>query len=129
LIGELAKAAGVKSDTVRFYERSGLLPAAARTAGGYRTYDEQALGRLRFIKKAQGLGFSLDEVRRIIALRGGKETCLCVIGMAEATLEETDLKLRQLRAFRKGLADNLERWKKAPREKAGAEFSALVEAS
>lgn len=129
LIGELAKAAGVKSDTVRFYERSGLLPAPSRTDAGYRTYNEQSLQRLRFIKKAQALGFTLDEIRRIIAMRAGKETCQCVIGMAEATLSETDLKLKQLRAFRKGLADNLERWRKTPRAKAGAEFCALIEAS
>lgn len=129
LIGALAKAAGVKSDTVRFYERSGLLPPAARTEAGYRTYDEQALQRLRFIKKAQALGFSLDEVRRIISMRRGQETCQCVIGMAEATLSETDLKLNQLRAFRKGLADNLERWKRTGRRKAGAEFCALIETS
>ena len=129
LIGQLAKAAGVKSDTVRFYERSGLLPAAARTDSGYRTYNEQSLQRLRFIKKAQALGFSLDEVRRIMSMRGGKATCQCVIGMAEATLSETDIKLRQLRAFRKGLADNLERWKNGSHCKAGAEFCALIEAS
>ena len=129
LIGQLAKAAGVKSDTVRFYERSGLLPAAARTDSGYRVYSEQSLQRLRFIKKAQALGFSLDEVRRIMAMQGGKETCQCVIGMAEATLSETDIKLKQLRAFRRGLENNLERWKNGSRGKAGAEFCALIEAT
>jgi len=129
LIGELAKAVGVKPDTVRFYERSGLLPRPARTDAGYRTYDQHSLQKLRFIKKAQTLGFSLDEVRRIISLQGGKETCDCVIGMAEATLSETDLKLKQLRAFRKGLAENLERWKRGQQRKAGAEFCALIEAS
>jgi DNA-binding transcriptional MerR regulator len=129
LIGQLAKAAGVKADTVRFYERTGLLPRAERTESGYRTYDEHSLQRLRFIKKAQALGFSLDEIRRIVSMRGGKDTCRCVIGMAEATLSETDMKLKQLRAFRKGLADNLTRWKKTPRSTAGAEFCALIEAS
>lgn len=129
LIGELATTAGVKADTVRFYERTGLLPAAARTDAGYRTYNEQSLQRLRFIKKAQALGFTLDEVRRILLMRGGQETCQCVIGMAEATLSETDLKLKQLRAFRKGLANNLARWKKSPRRNPGAEFCALIEAS
>lgn len=128
LIGELAKAVGVKSDTVRFYERSGLLPRPARTDAGYRTCDQHSLQKLRFIKKAQTLGFSLDEVRRIISLQGGKETCDCVIGMAEATLSETGLKLKQLRAFRKGLAENLERWKRGQQRKAGAEFCALIEA-
>ena len=129
LIGELAKAVGVKSDTVRFYERSGLLPRPARTEAGYRTYDQHSLQKLRFIRKAQALGFSLDEIRRIISLQGTKGTCECVIGMAEATLAETDLKLQQLRAFRKGLAANLERWKNGAQRKAGAEFCALIEAT
>ena len=120
---------GVKPDSVRFYERSGLLPRPARTDAGYRTYDQHSLQKLRFIKKAQALGFSLEEIRRIISLQGGKETCDCVIGMAEATLSETDLKLKQLRAFRKGLAENLERWKRGQQRKAGAEFCALIEAS
>ena len=75
----------------------------AFSESGYRTYDQHSLQKLRFIKKAQTLGFSLEEVRRIISLQGGKETCDCVIGMAEATLSETDLKLKQLRTFRKRL--------------------------
>ncbi len=129
LIGELGKAVGVTSDTVRFYERSGLLPRAARTEAGYRTYDKHSLQKLRFIKKAQALGFSLGEIRRIIALQGNTETCDCVIRMAEATLLETDLKLKQMCGFRKALASNLERWQKTPQRKAGAEFCALIEAS
>lgn len=129
LIGELAKAVGVKSDTVRFYERSGLLPRPARTEAGYRTYDAHSLQKLRFIKKAQALGFSLDEIRRIISLQGSESTCECVIGMAKATLAETDLKLKQLRAFRKDLAANLGRWQNGAQRKAGAEFCALIEAT
>ena len=79
LIGRLAKLAGVKSDTVRFYERSGLLPKPLRTASAYRVYDDAALKQLRFIKKAQSLGFSLDEVGRILHLRGqGGRTCRAV---------------------------------------------------
>ena len=97
LIGQLAKLAGVKPDTVRFYERSGLLPKPARTASEYRLYDEATVNQLRFIKKAQSLGFSLDEVRRILCLRGqGSRTCRSVIAIAEATLEETEIKLREL---------------------------------
>jgi len=69
LIGELARLAGVKRDAVRFYERSGLLARPVRSANGYRAYDETALARLRFIQKAQSLGFSLDEVKRILSLR------------------------------------------------------------
>lgn len=131
LIGQLAKLAGVKADTVRFYERSGLLPRAARSAAGYRVYDEATVQRLRFVRKAKGLGFSLDEVRRILTLRGrGKETCRCVVGMAEATLAETETKLKELQAFRDALAANLSRWRSpSGRGKIAAEFCALIESS
>ena len=84
LIGQLAKLAGVKPDSVRFYERSGLLPAAKRTPAGYRIYDEPALKQLRFIKQAQALGFTLDEIKRILSLRGqGKQTCRCVVAIRD----------------------------------------------
>ncbi len=128
LIGKLAKSAGVKTDTVRFYERSGLIARPERTAAGYRVYDEAALKRLRFIKKAQSLGFSLEEIKRIVTLRGrGAETCKCVIAMAEATLAETELKLNELQRFHEGLKRNVKRWKREPRSRAGAEFCTLIE--
>lgn len=128
LIGQLAKSAGVKTDTVRFYERSGLIARPERTAAGYRVYDEAALKRLRFIKKAQSLGFSLEEIKRIVSLRGrGAETCKCVIAMAEATLAETELKLNELQRFHEGLKRNVKRWKREPQSRAGAEFCTLIE--
>jgi DNA-binding transcriptional MerR regulator len=66
---------------------------------------------LRFVKQAQALGFSLDEIRRILSLRGrGKETCRCVITMAQATLVETEQKLEELQKFRDALKANLVRW-------------------
>ena len=130
LIGQLAKSAGVKPDTVRFYERNRLLSKPERTTAGYRVYDEAALQRLRFIRKAQSLGFSLDEVWRILNLRGrGAETCRCVVAMAEATLSETDSRLKELQRFRDGLARNLNRWKRAPKKATAAEFCALIESS
>ena len=131
LIGQLAKLAGVKPDTVRFYERSGLLPKPARTASEYRLYDEATVNQLRFIKKAQSLGFSLDEVRRIIRLRGqGSRTCHSVLAIAEATLDETEIKLRELQKFRDALAANLKRWRKPPaKRKCAAEFCDLIESS
>ncbi len=128
LIGRLAKLSGVKPDTVRFYERSGLLPKPSRTASGYRVYDDMALNQVRFIRKAQSLGFSLDEIRRIMSLRGqGKETCRCVIAMAEATLAETEIKLEELRKFKDTLKTNLMRWKRKSRGPIVAEFCALIE--
>jgi DNA-binding transcriptional MerR regulator len=130
-IGQLAELAGVKSDTVRFYERSGLLPKPSRTASAYRVYDGAALSQLRFIKKAQSLGFSLDEVRRILQLRGqGNRTCHSVLAIAEATLEETGIKLRELQKFYDSLAANVKRWRKLPaRRKCAAEFCDLIESS
>ncbi|MFN2475483.1 MAG: heavy metal-responsive transcriptional regulator [Chthoniobacterales bacterium] len=131
LIGQLAEAAGVKPDTVRFYERVGLLPKPDRAPSGYRAYDEAALTRLRFIKKAQSLGFSLDEVRRILSLRGqGSTTCRSVLAIAEATLAETEIKLRDLQEFRDSLALNVKRWRKLPaRRKCATEFCDLIESS
>src|SRR5437762_1771518 len=105
LIGRLAKLSGVRPDTIRFYERIGLLPKAQRLASGYRIYDDAALKQVRFIRKAQALGFSLDEIQRIMNLRGhGKETCRSVVAMAEATLSETQAKLKDLQRFRDALA-------------------------
>ncbi len=128
LIGRLAKLSGVKPDTIRFYERRGLLPKPSRTTSGYRVYDDAGLSQVRFIRKAQSLGFSLDEIRRIISLRGQvKETCRCVIAIAEATLAETEIKLKELRQFKDSLATNLTRWKRKRRGPIAAEFCALIE--
>jgi len=132
LIGELAREAGVKSDTVRFYEKQNLLPEPTRTAAGYRMYDEAALKRLRFIKQAQSLGFSLQEIHRILNLRGeGRTTCRCVLGIAEATLSETETKLRELENFRDGLKKHVQRWRTEAKNgsKMAAEFCALIESS
>jgi len=131
LIGRLAKLSGVRPDTIRFYERSGLLPKPQQLASGYRIYDDDAaLKQVRFIRKAQALGFSLDEIQRIMSLRGqGKETCRCVVAMAEATLTETQSKLEELRKFKDTLATNLTRWKRKRRGPIAAEFCALIEAS
>lgn len=68
-IGQLATAGEVNVETIRYYERRGLFPPARRTAAGYRQYDGDAVARLRFIKRAQALGFSLTEIRELLALR------------------------------------------------------------
>jgi DNA-binding transcriptional MerR regulator len=131
LIGQLARLAGVKPDSVRFYERNRLLPKPARNANGYRAYGETTLAQLRFIKKAQSLGCSLDEVRRILDLRGqGSTACRSVLAIAEATLTETDIKLRDLQKFRDSLAASVTRWRKLPaRRKCAAECCDLIESS
>ena len=128
LIGRLAKLSGVRPDTIRFYERNGLLPKPSRTASGYRVYDAAALNQMRFIRKAQSLGFSLDEIRRIMNLRGqGRKTCQCVIAMAEATLSETETKLKELSKFKEALTRNLVRWKRKRGGPMAAEFCVLIE--
>lgn len=132
LIGQLARLAGVKADSVRFYERSGLLARPVRSANGYRAYDEAALARLRFIKKAQSLGFTLDEIKRILSLSGhGKTTCRCVVAMAEAALEETERKLRETRRFAVSLRKHLTQWKRDANKRGrhAADFCKLIETS
>ena len=130
LIGQLAKLAGVRPDSVRFYERSGLLPRAERTQAGYRVYTEATLQQLRFIKKAQALGFTLDEIKRVLSLRGrGRQTCRCVIAMAEATLSDTEQRLKELQRFTKALRINLAHWQKvsATGQTMAVEFCGLIE--
>lgn len=130
LIGQLAKLVDVKTDTIRFYERSGLLPKPVRKASGYRTYDQAALKLVRFIRKAQSLGFSLDEIRRILRLRGGGEkTCDSVLAIAEATLEETERRLAELQIFRDDLKRTVASWKQPKKQACAAEFCALIESA
>lgn len=130
LIGQVAKLAGVKPDTVRFYERTGLLPRPTRTAAGYRLYGDAAARQLRFVKKAQGLGFSLDEVRRILSLRGGgKKTCDRVLAIAEATLGDTERRLAELQTFRDDLKRTVTTWRKPSKRACAAEFCALIESA
>src|SRR3546814_15975250 len=90
-IGELGKATGTKVETVRYYERIGLLPRPARTAANYRDYGEAELGRLSFIRRARDLGFSLDQVRALLKLSDdSSQDCASVDRNAGALLLEID---------------------------------------
>lgn len=110
-IGEVAEATGVSVEALRFYERRGLLGRPARTASGYRVYDEGVLERLAFIKRAQALGFSLDEIAEILQMRGrGEAPCLEVRAAARRKLAELDLRLRELRRYRNELSRTLDDW-------------------
>lgn len=110
-IGEVSSASGIGVEALRFYERSGLLGKPARTASGYRVYDRSVLDRLAFIKKAQMLGFSLDEIRRIIAESdAGESPCAEVREIVRARLQKIDEHLRDLRRYRKELAATLADW-------------------
>src|SRR5947209_14414329 len=102
--GEVAKRGGVNLETIRYYERRGLLPKPSRTPAGYRAFGTDAVRRLRFIKHAQELGFSLKEVKELLALRvDARTSCADVRTRAEAKIADIDQKLRALRAMKQAL--------------------------
>ncbi|HEX7339943.1 MAG TPA: heavy metal-responsive transcriptional regulator [Rhodanobacteraceae bacterium] len=103
-IGTLARESGVSIDTIRYYEREALLPAPRRLPSGYREYDAQALERLRFIRRAKELGFSLDDIRELLSLSSDREQGVSgVRRRAQARLEVVEEHLAQLRRIRRGL--------------------------
>ena len=103
-IGQVAHRAGVGVETVRFYERQGLLEEPPRRASGYRQYSEQVIKRLHFIKRAQKLGFSLKEITELLLLRvDGQTSCEEVKGRTEAKIAEVEQKLLELQRMRQAL--------------------------
>ncbi len=105
-IGELARRSGVPAKTIRYYESRELLSPPARSAAGYRLYDDASLDRLRFVRKAQQLGLSLAEVREIAQLRdGGSEPCAHVVRLLDAQIERVDRARTQLDGFARQLRD------------------------
>jgi len=103
-IGDLGKATNTKVETVRYYERIGLLPAPPRSAGNYRSYGQAALDRLSFIRRARDLGFSLDQVRALLALSDDRgQDCAGIDRIAKQHLLEVDRKLADLAALRREL--------------------------
>lgn len=109
-IGELAARGGVTPDTLRYYERLGLLPEAPRTEGGFRLYSGSALDRLRFIKQAQTLGLTLHEVGDLVRYQehGGIKRCRQVRDLLRAKLDDLQQKLAELEAFKQTLTGFLE---------------------
>lgn len=103
--GQVAREAGVNVETLRYYERRGLLEGPARTASNYRLYPENAVRRVRFIKLAQELGFTLDEIKELLLLRASpKAGCADVRARATAKVADIDGKLRLLRSMRRALS-------------------------
>jgi len=104
-IGALARAAGVSIDTIRFYEKTGLLPPPNRTPSGYRKYLPDDLKRLKFIRRARDLGFSLDEIASLLALRTpGRRGVARVRAVAQRKLELVQQKIEELERLRAVLA-------------------------
>jgi len=106
-IGQLAKRGGVGIDTVRYYERNGLLTPRTRLASGYRRYGELELSRLRFIRRAQALGFTLKEVKELLALSGQRDVGR-VKRSAQAKLADVERRIAALERVRDGLAKLIE---------------------
>ena len=105
-IGQLARAAGVGVETVRYYQRRGLVPLPPRPGGAYRRYSLQDLHRIRFIKRAQALGFSLAEIAELLSLQADPgQGCAAVQQRAQAKIREIDRKIRYLSEIRTALAD------------------------
>ena len=124
-IGELAARSGVSIDAVRFYERKKLLPLAPRTEGGFRLFPLETVERVRFIKQAQELGFSLDEVAELLTT-GGAAECQQVRDLLRAKLTELDERMRLMQDFRRRLASHLTACETELRERGKAAVCPVV---
>jgi len=129
-VGSIAKKAGVGVQTLHYYERIGLLPKPTRSEANYRLYSPDALRRVRFIKKAQALGFRLEEIKQILDLKShGRAPCRKVTELGEHHLREIDARIAQLRTYRRAVSESLSSWreKTAHRRNCAGEFCDLIE--
>ena len=116
-VSELARAAGINPQTVRYYEREGLLDEPVRTTSGYRDYDRSAVIRLRFICEAKQIGFTLREIRELMGLDSqAPGSCASVQAIVETKLDDIEEKLRAMRRVRKILRQLQERCAERPDE-------------
>src|SRR4051794_17305715 len=106
MIGQVASQTGVGVETIRFYERQGLLAPPARRASGYRQYDEEVVTRIRFIRRAKDLGFSLSEIEALLNLRmGSEDACAETKRLILEKIEQIDEKIRDLQSVRNAFSD------------------------
>lgn len=110
-IGELSRQTGCNIETVRYYERIGLLPKPVRSAGRYRLYDSDDVGRVTFVRRARELGFSLDEVRALLALsnKSGTAACAEVRELAATHLQQVRARILDLQAMERVLKEAVRR--------------------
>jgi DNA-binding transcriptional MerR regulator len=126
--GELARAAGVSTDTLRHYERRGVLRAPRRSPNGYREYPPEALARVRLVRRALAYGFTLEELARVLAERGrGGAPCKEVRALAARKLSDVEARLRELRELRGELRAILGEWDARLSETADGERAGLLE--
>lgn len=105
-IGELAKRAACQVETVRYYEREGLLPAPARSEGNYRLYGQEHLERLVFIRNCRTLDMTLEEIRRLLALRDlPQESCAGINSLVDEHIEHVEARITSLQALRLQLSE------------------------
>jgi len=106
-IGDLARATNTKIETIRYYERIGLLPAPPRTGSGkYRSYSKDHLGRLSFVRRSRDLGFTLDQIRALLALADERDReCTAVDAIAREHLADVERKIAGLTALRRELQE------------------------
>lgn len=105
-IGQVASASGVGVETVRYYERRGLIAEPPRRASGYRSYPPHAVERIRFIRRAKELGFSLREIRELLQLRVDPDcTCATIRGRAKAKIADVESRIRELEVMRRALVE------------------------
>lgn len=131
---ELARLAGVSTDTLRHYERKGLLARPRRSANGYREYPASALDRVRLVQRAVAIGFTLDELSRILSVRDrGGAPCHEVRALAGSKLADVESKLDELNALRDELQRLLRDWdallKKSPASGRAGLLDALAESA
>lgn len=105
-VGDVATTSGVNVQTVHYYERRGLIPKPARNASNYRVYPSDTPSRIRFVQRAQELGFSLKEIKELLSLRARPEArCADVLARADAKVRDIDEKIRTLQAMRRALSN------------------------
>jgi MerR family mercuric resistance operon transcriptional regulator len=123
---ELAERAGVNTQTLRYYERRGLLARPPRSTSGYRNYPASAVQLLRFVKRVQELGFSLDEAAELVHLAaGGPQACASARAMATARLSEIERRLADLQRMRDSLAELVATCDLPPRDRQCSLLQAL----
>ena len=126
-IGQVAQKTGLSVDTIRFYEKAGLLPRPARTEGGYRLYHQREVADLEFIQKAQQLGFSLSEIRELFSIqRHPQEVCVHVRDLITQKLAVVRTKIAELQTLEVGLAGALKQCRRALRQPAKHQDSCPV---
>ena len=127
-IGEVARSCGVSTDTVRHYERIGVIPAADRDGNGYRSYPAQTPRRIRIVRSALAIGFTLEEIARIFRVRAsGRRPCNEVRALGATKLHAIDEQIRELQSLRELLSSTLSDWDQRLASVTGDEPAHLLE--